>query len=103
VWQVSTGGGSLPRFSRSGRELFFVSAANELRAVEVVPGATFAWGEPETLFSLAGYRLPTNGRSYDIAPGDQRFLLLRLIENTTRNEVIVVENFFEELKRKVPR
>jgi len=103
VWQVSTEGGSLPRFSRSGQELFFVSAANDLRAVAVLPGATFAWGEPRTLFSLAGYRLPTNGRGFDISPGDERFLMLRLLEDTTRTEVVVVENFFEELRAKVKR
>jgi len=103
VWQVSTEGGSLPRFSRSGGELFYVSAADELQAVTVAPGTTFTWGEPTTLFSLAGYRMPINGRSFDIAPGDQRFLMLRVIEGGAVDQVVVVENFLEEVKRKVPR
>jgi hypothetical protein len=44
-----------------------------------------------------------NGRSFDIAPGDQRFLMLRFSGEDAPSEVVVVENFFEELKRLVPR
>ena len=40
---------------------------------------------------------------YDVAPGDQRFLMLRTVANDAPLEVIVVQNFFTELNAKVPR
>jgi serine/threonine-protein kinase len=103
VWQVSTDGGSQPRWSRSGRDLFFVNTANDLVSVAVLPGASFAWDEPRKLFSVREYRRPVNGRSYDIAPGDQRFFMLRGVQDSTKSEIIAVENFFAELRAKVPR
>jgi serine/threonine-protein kinase len=103
TWQVSTTGGSEPRWAQSGRELFFRNEAGELVAVPVPPGATFEWGVPQSLFSMKAFRTADNGRMWDVAPGDQRFLMLRLIGGDTSSELIVVENFFEELKTKVPR
>ena len=37
-WQVSAAGGTDPVWSRSGRELFYLSAQNEMMSVEVAPG-----------------------------------------------------------------
>jgi hypothetical protein len=42
---------------------------------------------------------------YDIAPDGQRFLVVKPVKTTegdTRNDVVLVENWFEELKRLVP-
>ncbi len=44
------------------------------------------------------------GRNYDFA-SDGRFLMIKLVEPTEKNlenQVILVENWFEELKRLVP-
>jgi tRNA A-37 threonylcarbamoyl transferase component Bud32 len=103
VWQVSTTGGSEPRWAHSGRELFFRNPANEMMATPITPGPTFEWGEPRVLFSAAGYSRADNGRTYDVAPGDRRFLMLRIVPDTTTSEVVVVENFLQELRAKVPR
>jgi serine/threonine-protein kinase len=103
VWQVSTNGGTQPRWSRSGRELFYVRGASEFVSVAVGSGTAFSWGDAQVLFSMSPYRRPINGRSYDIAPGDQRFFMLRIVPDSSTGGVIVVENFFEELRAKVPR
>ncbi len=103
VWQVSTTGGSEPRWAHSGRELFFRTDARQLVSVPVTAGETFAWGEPQPLFSLENYRSADNGRMWDLAPGDQRFLMLRIVPSEVPTELIVVENFFEELRAKVRR
>ncbi len=96
-WQVSTNGGLFPVWASSGRELFFRSLANELVAVEILPGATFAMGERRVLFSLTGY---ANGfGAYDVTPDGQRFLLIRYRDGGQGDELIVVENMFEELRR----
>jgi serine/threonine-protein kinase len=103
MWQVSTTGGTEVRWAHSGRELFFRNEAGELVAVSVTAGASFEWGEPRALFSMKGYRTASNGRMWDVAPGDQRFLMLRPIAGNTPSELIVVENFFQELKALAPR
>jgi hypothetical protein len=53
-------------------------------------------------FSLEGYRSTPLHRQYDVTPDDQRFVMLRM-ENEMRDELILVKNFFEELKAKVGR
>jgi serine/threonine-protein kinase len=94
-WPVSTGGGRPPRWAHSGRELFYSDSKDNLVTAEVRPGATFAVGEQRVLFSMEGF-----GRWLP-APGDQRFLMVRSRSADVRGDLIVVENFFEELKAKV--
>ncbi len=38
---------------------------------------------------------------YDVSPDDQRFVMLRRIIDNDAQQLVVVENFFEELKAKV--
>jgi eukaryotic-like serine/threonine-protein kinase len=96
---VSRGGGNSPRWSRSGRELFFESGGM-LVAVAVPPGPALAPGTPTPLFSLAGFRVARNRPQYDVAPGDQRFVMIREPGSAAR-EVVYVENWFTELQKRV--
>ena len=57
-WQVSATGGRFPEWRRDGRELFYLSPANELMAVPVTTEASFTSGHPTMLF-----RAPTLGAS----------------------------------------
>jgi serine/threonine-protein kinase len=105
-WHVSTGGGSRPVWSRDGRELFYLDAANTLTAVPVqTSGTTFAWGNPVRLFKTAS-SIESLRSSYDVSPDGQRFLMIK--ENAAEGQeaspprMVVVLNFFEELKRLVP-
>ncbi|MFN2316831.1 MAG: LpqB family beta-propeller domain-containing protein [Gemmatimonadales bacterium] len=97
--QVSRGGGDAPRWSRSGRELFFENAGT-LMTVAVPPGPTLAPGAPRPLFSLAGFRVARNRPQYDVAPGDQRFVMIREPGSAAR-EVVYVENWFTELTQRM--
>ena len=102
-WQVSTEAGSAPVWAHSGRELFYANFEN-LIVVEVLPGATFVYGEPRALFSRQGFSMVLGGRAYDLTRDDQRFVMIRnrvSEEVEAAGELIVVENFFEELKAKV--
>jgi serine/threonine-protein kinase len=103
TWQISTTGGSEPRWSHSGRELFFRTRDGMMMAVPIAPGRTLEWGEPQVLFSAGMYASADNGRNYDVAPDDRRFLMFRTLPDSTPPVVVVVENFFEELRLKVPR
>ncbi len=92
---VSRDGGLEPRWSRSGRELFYKSRG-QLIAVPVPPGPVFTPGLPRPLFSLAGYVNARNRQQYDVAPDDRRFLMIRAIGG--QNEAVYAENWFEELR-----
>ncbi len=87
-------------WAHSGRELFYRNGASELVAAEVSGNPSFAVGQQEVLFSVAGYLFGNGRPQYDVSPDDQRFLLLR-IAATMGTDPILVENFFEELKAKV--
>jgi eukaryotic-like serine/threonine-protein kinase len=77
--QVSQAGGTEPRWAHSGRELFFRNAARALVSAAVVPAATFTLGPQSVLFDGSQLYVDSdhNARSYDVAPGDQRFVFIR--------------------------
>jgi len=72
-WQISTSGGSMPRWSPDGTELFFVSADGKLMAVPVKIGESFEAGAARPLFPV---RLRANTMTeFDITADGTRFLL----------------------------
>jgi serine/threonine-protein kinase len=104
--RISSGGGSIPLWSRDGRELFFASLdGRQMLAVPVQSGTALVAGRPQVLFEFA--MLPTAGgsRPYDITP-DGRFLIIGSgqanVDGGSGSNLIVVQNWFEELKRLVP-
>jgi serine/threonine-protein kinase len=99
-WLVSTDGGWEPVWAHSGRELFY-RGGQTLMSVEVLQGPTFVPGERRVLFSTQEFRWNTRHQQYDVAPDDQRFVMIRNPGGEALGELIVVENFFEELKAKV--
>ena len=102
--QVSLRSGLHPRWSRSGHELYFINELDdELVSVSVAPGPVFQAGPPQRLFSTRPFASYLTS-AYDVAP-DGRFLFLRDIRTGPQrdDELIVVQNFFEELKARVPR
>ncbi len=94
--RVSLTGGTEPLWSRSGRELFYRSAADSLVAVEVAPGPTLRLGRRQALFSIGGYHASIFHRNFDVAPDGQRFLMIRDAEG--QDNLVVVFNWDEELK-----
>jgi len=102
-YQVSTEGGTEPTWSRNGRELFY-RRGDKMMAVEVTTQPSFSAGKPRMLFSgpytlAPGSILPF----YDVSGDGQRFLMIKESEQaTTLTQIVVVQNWFEELKRRVP-
>jgi serine/threonine protein kinase/Tol biopolymer transport system component len=95
TWQVSVEGGTLPIWARNGRELFYRND-KVMMAVDVSTTPVFTAGRPKRLFE--GSYLQDTG-SYDIAP-DGRFLMIKY-EPHALTELVLVQNWFEELKRRV--
>ena len=55
----------------------------------------------EPLFSMAEYRTSfTSPPHYDVTQDDQRFVMIR--GGTGASELILVQNFFEELRERLP-
>jgi eukaryotic-like serine/threonine-protein kinase len=101
-WQVSTSGGSEPLWANSGRELFFKNRNAELVAVSVQTRPAFRILSSQPLFSVRGYYTETLHTSYAVSPDDQSFLLVQRL-GTDEGRLVLVLNWFEELKNKVPR
>jgi hypothetical protein len=97
-WQVSTAGGTDPVWSHSGKELFYRSTQEQLMTVAIRPGTTFAIEQPKPLFSTANYVFINPVPSFDVSPDDKRFLFLRETAPNERNEIIVVQNWTQEMK-----
>lgn len=81
-------------------------------AVPVEPASTFSAGTPVRLFAGPFFEflrtLDTSqivGRTYDISSDGRRFLLIKHatpIVEATRPQIVVVQNWTEELKRIAP-
>ena len=106
-WQISTGGGTRPLWARSGKELFYLGPSGAMMSASVEGGSTFRAGTSTRLFE-GSYVLATNpsGRTYDVSPDGQRFLMVKAAgasdKTSAPTSLIVVEHWFEELKRLVP-
>jgi serine/threonine-protein kinase len=98
-WQISTEGGTEPLWARDGRELFYRNG-NKMVAVAIVTEPVFKVGTRKVLFEESGYGGWPLYTGYDIHPDGKRFLMVKSEEVSP--ELIVVLNWFDELKRRVP-
>jgi serine/threonine-protein kinase len=100
-WQVSTSGGFEPLWSPDRRELFYRSG-DTVMTVPVQTEPIFRLGTPQKLFT-GRYR-----DDWDIHPDGKRFLMLKASAAadekpvTEAPKIVVVLNWLEELKRRVP-
>ena len=75
---------------------------DELMVVPLELTPEFRAGKPRVLFEGQFEWGGTNIRNYDIAPDGQRFVMIQAEEESARTEIVVVLNWFQELKRLVP-
>ena len=100
-WAISTRGGTGPRWSHSGRELFFVDSAGRFTAVEINTKGGFSVGRSTPLFQTQPFFLDTFGPGvpqYSVSPDDRHFMMVRPMNNAGLDKLFVVDNWFEELK-----
>jgi serine/threonine protein kinase/Tol biopolymer transport system component len=99
-WQVSTGGGTMPRWSRSGHELFYQSGGQILAATYTVRNDIFVADNPRVWIAKLG------GTAWDLAPDGKRLAVLTPVDSTEvpkpEHEVVFILNFFDELRRRAP-
>jgi Tol biopolymer transport system component len=95
---VSIDGGLSPIWSVDGKELYF-RQGSKVMAASIVLGFEIDVSTPVELFD-GPYTVDLSGHQrYDVGP-DGRFLM---VENSEDFRIIVVEGFFEELNRLVPK
>lgn len=102
-WQISPEGGTRPLWAPNGRQLFYWSGKH-VWVVDIEAGAGFSAGRPRLLLDLEGYGRGEPVATWDISRDGRRFLMTKLGDEKTQpiTEFILVQNWFEELKRLVP-
>jgi len=105
-WQISTGGGVLPKWSRNGKELFYRTQDSKIMVVTyTASGDSFHASKPQ-LWSPGQFTDGGLGTSaFDLHPDGKRFAVLKApgTEQTPAvNKVSFIFNFFDELRRKLP-
>ncbi len=104
-WQISSGGGRQPLWSRDGRELFYRDFGGGMLAASVTLTPTFAPGPAVKLFENANYfgsGSALSGRTYDLSLDGSRFLMIKQLPTDEAAALVVVLNWFEGVKRLVP-
>jgi serine/threonine-protein kinase len=103
--QISTQGGGQPRWSAAGGELFYVDGTGGFVAVPIRTTPTLEVGAPRVLFVLPFAPAAGLGpRPWDATPDGQRFIFVKPSEDElTPRPIYLVENWFEELRRRVGR
>jgi serine/threonine-protein kinase len=103
-WLISTTGGTRPLWASGGRELLYVAPDGVLMAVRADPhGAKWSSGSPAKVLE-APYvtRSLRDKRTYDVSTDGKKFLMVKQPANYAAPQIVVVQNWTEELKRVVP-
>jgi Tol biopolymer transport system component/predicted Ser/Thr protein kinase len=105
-WQISNAGGTLPIWSKGGRELFFENLNNRIMVVEFeLKNESFVAGKPRVwsdkkLQDAGGYP------NFDVSPDGKRLAIFPDVtgggEDKGTVRVTFLLNFFDELRRRAP-
>ena len=98
-WQISTAGGSWPRWRQGSKEIFFLAPGNTLMTAGVNgQGSAFAVGAVQPLFKIDAR--PGQGSPYDVSPDGKRFLVNTLVEELPESPPItIVVNWTAALRK----
>ena len=98
--QISIDGGTEPRWSLDGEELIYRGRDGNFYSVAIRTSPTLSVGQRTVLFED---KYAPNGQhtNYDLNPSDGRFILLKGSAQST--DLIVVLNWYEELKERMDR
>jgi len=99
-WQVSSGGGAQPRWSRDGKELFYLSAAHKLVAARVSTDTPrFQVLGSQALFQTGVTSLADARNHYSVSADSQRFLINVRAEEEISHAVHLLLNWTARLQR----
>ena len=108
--RISQSGGLWPLWSRAGDRLFYrppnLEGTITLKSVDIVTQPAFAFSNEQTL-PIDAFTVVSFYRDYDITPDGERLVMMFPADRAdggepSRPQIIIVQNWFEELKRLVP-
>jgi len=101
-WQVSRGGGEEPRWRSDGKELFYLSSARRLMAVEVKLSGSLEARDPVELFQTRSRQRISSQDvfTYSVGNDGQRFLVNTIIDEPNGVALSIALNWADELKEK---
>jgi Tol biopolymer transport system component len=97
-WQISTTGGESRHWSPDGQELYYRNES-QMMAVSIDTRGTFTPKTPTVLFDGVYNLRSDTGISYAVAPKGDRFLMIRLTGENVTSTIVVVTNWFADLRR----
>ena len=103
-WQISAEGGVSPIWSRDEKHLYYVGLMrDEYWITDVQTGGTFSASKPRLLFKSGNF-LIGGTRTVEISLDGKRFLMTKLGDRKAQpvTELILVQNWLEEVKRLAP-
>jgi serine/threonine-protein kinase len=99
-WLVSNSGGQFPLWSRTSQELFYLSGDDIMAVSYSVKGDSFIADKPRV------WAAKTAATWLDLAPDGKRAVVLTPVAAPEtpkqEHEIAFLENFFDELRRRVP-
>jgi dipeptidyl aminopeptidase/acylaminoacyl peptidase/predicted Ser/Thr protein kinase len=98
--QISKNGGTMPRWRRDGKEIYYWALDGRIMAVEVNgDGPVFQSSAPRELFKIHAPTLRTNDISFDVTPDGLRFLVVEPVERVQTQPLTFVTDWLASAKR----
>jgi eukaryotic-like serine/threonine-protein kinase len=104
-WQISTGGGVLPEWSRNGKELFSRTNDSKIMVVGYTSSGDSFHADKPRLLSPGQFTNRSVSSNFSLHPDGKRFAVLKAPPATDAppiNKVSFIFNFFDELRSRVP-
>ncbi len=105
-WQISAGGGVLPKWSRNGKEFFYRTTDSKIMVVNyTAAGDSFHADKPQLWSPGQFTELGLFTYNFDLYPDGNRFAVLKAPgtgQTAAVNKVTFIFNFFDELRSKFP-
>jgi len=104
-WQISTGGGDHPKWSRNSKELLYCAGDNRIMVANYATSGDSFHAEKPQLWSPGQFKCSGFMPKFDLHPDGKRLAVLRAGgtgQIPKVEEVSFIFNFFDELRRKVP-
>ena len=104
-WQISTGGGALPVWSRNGKELFYRTFDSKIMVVNYTTSNDSFHADKPRLSSPGQFSNRGTTLNYALHPDGKRFAVLKAPNATEAapiKNVSFIFSFFDELRRKLP-
>lgn len=106
-WQVSIDGGTYPTWARDGNQLFFEDLDGQLLTTTYSAKMnSFVSDRPHVWSKNRLAKVVNTIRNFDVAPDSKHVIALMPAEDAgmqpSQSHVVFLENFFDELRRRVP-